>query len=106
MILYNPTDGIAQQIKIKYRPQTCFIMTQLGKPIPPQVTQIRRRLKKILNRNNLSENDAVSVVTGRDFMIKIWRLLVSVPLGIAIIDDTMSSTTLCNIFYEVGLMHA
>tara|TARA_B100000315_G_C14513943_1_gene558324 strand:- start:210 stop:854 length:645 start_codon:yes stop_codon:yes gene_type:complete len=106
MILYNPTDGIAQQIKVTYRPQTCFIMTQLGQPIPLQVTEIRRKLTKILNRNNLKEIDAVSVVTGRDFMLKIWRLLVSVPIGIAIIDKTMSSNTLCNIFYEVGLMHS
>ncbi|KHE92080.1 MAG: hypothetical protein SCABRO_02131 [Candidatus Scalindua brodae] len=25
---------------------------------------------------------------------------------ISVIDETMSSDTLCNIFYEVGLMHA
>lgn len=106
MILYNPTDGIAQQIKIKYRPKTCFIMTQLDKPIPPKVTKIRKRLGKILTRNNLKEIDAESVFTGKDFMLKIWRLLVSVPLGIAIIDETMSSNTLCNIFYEVGMMYA
>lgn len=106
MILYNPTDGIAQQIKIKYRPKTCFIMTQLGKPIPKKVTEIRKRLKTILTRNNLKEIDANSVFTGKDFMLKIWQLLVSVPLGIAIIDETMSFNTLCNIFYEVGMMHA
>ncbi len=106
MILYNPTDGIAQQIKIKYRPKTCFIMTQLGKPIPKKITEIRKRLKIILTRNNLKEIDANSVFTGKDFMLKIWQLLVSVPLGIAIIDETMSFNTLCNIFYEVGMMHA
>lgn len=106
MILYNPTDGTAQQIKIRYRARTCFIITQLGKPVPPQVTQIRRKLKKILKENKMTEIDAGSVVTGKDFMLKVWKLLVSVPLGIAIIDETMSSSTLCNIFYEVGLMHA
>ena len=104
MIFYNPTDSIVQQTKIKYRPKTCFIMTQLGKPIPPKVTKIRKRLKKILTRNNLKEIDAESVFTGKDFMLKIWRLLISVPLGIAIIDETMSSNTLCNIFYEIGMM--
>lgn len=30
-----------------------------------------------------------------------WR---QVPLGIAIIDDAMSPNTLCNIFYEIGLL--
>jgi hypothetical protein len=106
MILYNPTDGLVQQIKNKYRPKTCFIMTQLGNPIPRKVTKIRQRLKKILVSNKLNEIDAGTVVTGRDFMQKIWGLLVSVPLGIAIIDETMSSDTRCNIFYEIGLMHA
>jgi len=106
MILYNPTDGNAQQIKVQYRPQTCVIMTQLCKPIPPQVTKIRQILTKILISNNLKEIDARSVITGKDYMLKIWRLLISVPLGIAIIDETMLSNTLCNIFYEVGLMHA
>jgi hypothetical protein len=88
MILYNPTDGLVQQIKNKYRPKTCFIMTQLGNPIPRKVTKIRQRLKKILVSNKLNEIDAGTVVTGRDFMQKIWGLLVSVPLGIAIIDET------------------
>ncbi len=106
MILYNPADGIVQQTKIKYRPKTCFIMTQLSKPIPPKVTKIRRRLREILTGNNLKEIDAESVFTGKDFMLKIWQLLVSVPLGIAVINETMSPNTLCNIFYEVGMMQA
>jgi len=105
MIIYNPTDGDALQKKILYRPRTCFIMTQLGNPIPPKITKIRLRLKKILASNNIKEIDAASVITGKDFMHKIWQLIISVPLGIAIIDETMSSNTLCNIFYEVGLMH-
>ena len=106
MILYNPIDGLAQQIKVKYRPRTCFIMTQLGGPIPPKVIKIRKRLEKILTRNKINEIDAECIVMGKDFMLKIWLILVSVPLGIAIIDETISSNTLCNIFYEVGLMHA
>lgn len=80
-------------------------MTQLGNPIPPKITAIRQRLRKILADNGINDIDAASVVTGRDFMLKIWQILISVPLGVAIIDETMSSNTLCNIFYEIGLMH-
>lgn len=106
MIFYNLTDGNAQQTKIKYRPRTCFIMTQLGKPVPPAVTRIRKRLKKYLADNSIKEIDAGSIITGKDFLNKIGGLVLSVPLGIAIIDDTMSPNTRCNVFYEIGLMHA
>ena len=71
MIIYNPTGGDALQTKILYRPKTCFIMTQLGNPIPPKITKIRLRLKKILASNNIKEIDAASVITGKDFMHKI-----------------------------------
>lgn len=106
MILYKPTDGDVQTTKIKYRPKTCFVMTQLGTSIPREVIKVRKELTKILSKYGMEEIDARSKITGRDFLLKIWGMIVSVPLGIAIIDDIMSSNTLCNIFYEVGLMHA
>jgi hypothetical protein len=106
MILYKPTDGDVQTTKIEYRPKTCFIITQLGQPLSPQLIEIRKKVKTILNKNNINEIDASSVITGKDFLLKIWQLIISVPLGIAIIDETMSPKTLANIFYEIGMMHA
>jgi hypothetical protein len=106
MILYKPTDGDVQTTKIEYRPKTCFIITQLGEPFSPQLIEIRNKIKNILNKNNINEIDASSVITGKDFLLKIWQLIISVPLGIAIIDETMSPKTLENIFYEIGMMHA
>jgi hypothetical protein len=38
--------------------------------------------------------------------MKIWRLVLGVPLGIAIIQKGMPPQTLSNIFYELGMMHA
>jgi len=32
--------------------------------------------------------------------------LLSVPLGVGIVDETMSTQTMANIFYEVGVLHA
>lgn len=106
MILYRPIDGDVQTTKIKYRPRTCFVMTQLGTPIPREVKKIRKKLIEILFEYRMEEIDAGSEITGKDFLLKIWRMIVSVPLGIGIIDDNISSNTLCNIFYELGLMHA
>ena len=106
MIHYSPIDSDADQKKIAYRPKNCFIITQLGEPVPPQITEIREHLASILKGHGLTDLDAASVVTGRDFLLKIWKLITAVPLGAAIIDETMSPETLCNIFYEIGLMQA
>jgi hypothetical protein len=106
MILYRPHDGDVHMNHIEYRPRTCFIMTKLGQPIPPEIENIRLELRKVLDRYQIAEIDADTVVTGKDFLMKIWNMIIAVPLGIAIINDEMSAQTLANIFYEIGLMQA
>jgi hypothetical protein len=106
MIFYRPTDGDPHTGRIEYRPRTCFIMTKLGNPIPREVNRIRSHLTKMLVDYNISLIDANDVRTGKDFLLKIWNIILSVPLGIAIITNDMSHKTLANIFYEIGLMQA
>jgi len=106
MIFYNLSDGDAYTVKIDYAPRTCFIMTQMGQPVPQVVAEIRDQLEECLADYDIHVIDANSVVTGRDFLIKIWRLILAVPLGIAIIHHEMSAQTLSNIFYEVGMLQA
>jgi len=106
MILYRPTGGDVHSTTIAYHPRTCFLMTQLGEPVSNIVNQIREDLVNRLTRRRIKVIDAESEVSGRDFLLKIWKLLIGVPLGIAIIHQDMSRETFANIFYEVGLMHA
>jgi len=106
MIFYRPTDGDPQTTSIIYRPRTCFLLTQLREPLPNIITRIREELSAILHSNNIDIIDANTVVTGRDFLLKIWNLILSVPLGIAVVHEEMSERTLANIFYELGMMHA
>jgi len=106
MILYRPTDGDPYTQPIQYRPKTCFIMTQTEKPLPSEITTIRQSLSKSLTAWNVKEIDATSLVTGRDFLMKIWGIIITVPLGIAIITRGMKPKTLANIFYEVGLLQS
>jgi len=80
-------------------------MTQLGKP-HDEVIAIRHHLERILADHNIKLIDADSVVTGKDFLFKIWGLLLAVPLGVAIVDERMPPQTLCNIFYELGVLQA
>jgi hypothetical protein len=106
MIYYRPTDGDPHSVPIGYRPKTCFLMTQLGDPVPGEVTTIRKALQTSFEAVDFECIDAESFVTGRDFLLKIWELIVSVPVGVAIIHQDMKPTTIANIFYEMGLMQA
>lgn len=106
MIYYRPTDGDPHTGRVEYRPRTCFIMTKLGHPIPKEINRIRSHIAKIFVNYNISLLDANDVITGKDFLLKIWHIILGVPLGIAIITNDMSNKTIANIFYEIGLMQA
>ncbi len=106
MILYDPVQGDVITRQIKYRPQTCFIMTQLGTPVPKDIKNIRKTLEKYLGINKLKTIDANSHIKGKDFLHKIWEMILSVPIGIAIISKELTPYTLANIFYEIGLLQA
>lgn len=106
MIYYRPTDGDVYQNRITWRVRTSFLMTRLGDTIPPKVVNIRQHVEQLLLQNNINLIDADTVTTGRDFLLKIWELILSVPIGIAIIYKDMPPATLANVFYELGWMHA
>jgi hypothetical protein len=81
-------------------------MTQLGEPLPLELRQIRDVLSGILSTHDMVLLDADSVTTGKDFLHKIWDLILSVPLGIAIIHPDMKTTAIANVFYELGIVQA
>jgi len=78
-------------------------MTRLGEPVPEIISEIRHQLSNKLKSLSIKEVDASSIVTGRDFLMKIWYQILSVPIGIGIVDESMSAQTMSNIFYEVGV---
>lgn len=81
-------------------------MSQMGVNIPSIVLGIRKNLSKSLDSYGIQEIDADTVVTGRDFLLKVWGCIITVPMGIAIISKEISPQTLANIFYEIGLLQA
>ena len=81
-------------------------MTQLGRPIPPEVLRIRTALTRHLRERNIRPIDAESVITGRDVLMKIWEMIVSCPLGIAIVTEGLPAETIANVFFEIGLLQA
>lgn len=106
MITYDLIEGDAYARRITFRPKTCFIMTQMEKPLPRTVISIRRTLKRCLTARGMTDIDAGSDITGKDFLDKIWDMILSVQIGVAIVSEDMSLKTISNIYYELGLMQA
>lgn len=106
MILYGLVDGDPYTRKVRYQPRTCFLMTQLGEPVPEQVISIKCDLNNILKSQDIKLIDANSDVTGKDFLSKIWSMIVAVPLAVAVVHKDMPVSTLHNVFYEIGVAQA
>lgn len=106
MLYYQPTSGDPLTEPISSLPRHCFLMTQLGGKVDPALNDMRDLVATVLKRYDFKLVDADSKTTGRDFLLKIWRLVLSVPVGVALAHESMPPETLANIFYEVGLMHS
>ncbi|HEN5665007.1 TPA: hypothetical protein U6325_003164, partial [Legionella pneumophila] len=106
MIFYSPLDGDAITSSIKSIPRSCFLMTRLGIPIPPEVKKMRESLQTLCEQKQYNIIDASSQVTGRDFLLKIWKLIAASPLSIGISHEDIPYTTQMNIYYELGVAQA
>lgn len=106
MIFYRPTDGDVHVAGVRWRPRTCFLMAAMSDPLPPEVVSAKRRIRSALRRANFEAIDAAGATTGKDYLLKIWFLAVSCPIGIAIVHEGIRPGTMANIFYELGWMQA
>lgn len=106
MIVYNPTDGEAITTQIRSAPKRCFLMTRLGNPVPHMVQEMRSSISDCCKKINYRVTDAGRSVTGRDFLVKIWKLIASTPLSVGIVHEDIPPSTQANIFYELGVAQA
>lgn len=106
MIIYNPVDGDALTSTIPSNPRHCFLMTQLGGSISDPVEAMRDGVTRLCGEVNYEVIDARSQVTGRDFLMKIWKLIASAPLSVGICHEEIPFTTQMNIYYELGVAQA
>lgn len=81
-------------------------MTRLGNPIPQMVGKMREAIERCCKSRDYSLIDAQDRVTGRDFLLKIWKLIASSPLSIGILHEDIPESTQANIFYEIGVAQA
>lgn len=106
MIIYNPLDGLPISYSIKSQPKHCFLMTRLGNPVPPMVTEMRVAVEECCEQFDYQVIDAQARVTGRDFLLKIWHLIASAPLSVGVLHEDIPQATQANIFYEIGVAQA
>lgn len=106
MIIYSPIDGDAINYLIKFRPKHCFLITQLGKTKPKLVSDIEQSIKDCCQSFEYKVIDASSERTGRDFLLKIWKIIESVPVCIVIIHEDTPVKTQANLYYELGVAQA
>ena len=106
MIIYNPLDGDALTSSVPSNPRHCFLITRLGKVIPHGVQDIRDAMTTVCTQFNYFVIDASIRVTGRDFLLKIWRQIASVPLAIGVAHEDIPAMSQANIYYELGVAQA
>ena len=106
MIVYNPTDGEAYTTSIKSCPRQCFLITRLGKPIHKMVRDIGQSVNAVCNHQKYSVVDASTQVGGRDFLIKIWKMIAASPVCVGVVHESIPANTQANIFYELGVAQA
>ena len=106
MIIYSPLDGDALTSTIPSSPRHCFLMTRLGRRVPEGVQAIRDSITRLCRKANYSVVDANARVTGRDFLMKIWRLIAATPLSVGVCHEDIPTATQMNIYYEMGVAQA
>jgi len=106
MIIYSPLDGDALTSSVESRPRHCFLMTRLGKSIPGSLDNVRQTVTATCRSHKYSVIDATSQITGRDFLLKIWRQIASTPLCVGIAHEDIPAKTQANIYYELGVAQA
>jgi hypothetical protein len=106
VIIYNPLDGEALTSAIRVKPRHCFLMTRLGSAVPAEVQKIRVAITQICDEFGYSVIDASSRVSGRDFLLKIWKMIAATPLAVGVCHEALPAATQGNIFYELGVAQA
>ena len=74
--------------------------------MPAGARIIRDSVTRLCQTANYHVIDANARVTGRDFLMKIWRLIAATPLSVGICHEEIPAGTQMNIYYEMGVAQA
>ncbi len=85
-------------------PKTSFLMTPSEQKTTPELKKIINEIKKILDKYSFKSIEGSKIVDYGDFLCSICKNILGCSFGIAISSLDIPQPTLCNIFWEKGLM--
>lgn len=106
MIIYSPVTGDPIGHSVKSKPKHCFLITQLSENKPDLVKQIEKSIILCCKNAGYQTIDASTVITGKDFLLKIWETIISVPICVVVIHEDTPVKTQANLYYELGIAQA
>ena len=92
------------QKKIVPLPRNVFLMMPSVKNQPDEIKNILITIQNILKKYNLTWTEGPKVTGQRDYLCNICRYIQSAAFGIAFAGEKIPKSTICNIFWEKGLM--
>jgi len=81
-------------------------MTRLGEPIHKEILDIGKAITATCQNNGFKVIDASTQITGRDFLLKIWKQIAATPLAVGVCHEKLPQKTQSNIYYELGIAQA
>lgn len=85
-------------------PKTVFIMSPSKNNTTPKLQGIMQHIKSALDQHSLKYIEGATIIDYGDYLCSICRHILGCTFGIAISSDDMPRPTLCNIFWEMGIM--
>ena len=85
-------------------PRTCFVMAPSEEKVPREVKPILSQVLKSLEKHSFKYIEGAKLVDYGDFACSICRQIQGVAFGIAVSSGEFPISSLCNIFWEKGLM--
>lgn len=85
-------------------PKTAFIMSPSEKKTTSELQEVIKNIKFTLAKHSLKYIEGSKIVDYGDYLCSICKHILGCTFGIAISSIDISKPTLCNIFWEKGLM--
>jgi len=85
-------------------PKTTFIMSPSKEKTTPELGRVIENIKSTLDTNSLKYIEGSTVIDYGDYLCSVCKYILGCTFGTAISSIDIQKPTLCNIFWEKGLM--
>lgn len=86
-------------------PKTAFLISPSPENSPQEIIDVNENIKSILDCYDFKNIEGSNVIDYGDYLCSICKNILGTSFGIAISSNNVKKSTLCNIFWEYGLMN-